>query len=30
VSTARADPSDRRLVLTGLAMAPPTYLIGVS
>jgi hypothetical protein len=30
-ATARADdPSDRRLVLTGLAMAPPTYLIGVS
>ena len=29
-STARADPSDRRLVLTGLAMAPPTYLVGVS
>lgn len=28
--TARADPSDRTLVLTGLAMAPPTYLIGVS
>jgi hypothetical protein len=29
-STARADPSDRTLVLTGLAMAPPTYLIGVT
>ena len=29
-STARADPSDRTLVLTGLAMAPPTYLLGVS
>lgn len=28
--TVRADPSDRTLVLTGLAMAPPTYLIGVS
>lgn len=28
--TARAEPSDRALVLTGLAMAPPTYLIGVS
>lgn len=28
--TARAEPSDRRLVLTGLAMAPPTYLLGVS
>jgi hypothetical protein len=28
--TAHADPSDRTLVLTGLAMAPPTYLIGVS
>lgn len=28
---ARADePSDRRLVLTGLAMAPPTYLLGVT
>jgi hypothetical protein len=26
----RADPSDRTLVLTGLAMAPPTYLIGVT
>jgi len=29
-STARADPSDRALVVTGLAMAPPTYLLGVS
>jgi hypothetical protein len=28
--TARADPSDRTLVLTGLAMAPPTYLLGVT
>jgi len=28
--TARAEPSDRRLVLTGLALAPPTYLLGVS
>ncbi|TMQ19434.1 MAG: hypothetical protein E6J90_18060 [Deltaproteobacteria bacterium] len=27
---AHAEPSDRTLVLTGLAMAPPTYLIGVS
>ena len=27
---ARAEPSDRALVLTGLAMAPPTYLIGVT
>jgi hypothetical protein len=27
---AQADPSDRTLVLTGLAMAPPTYLLGVS
>lgn len=26
----RAEPSDRALVLTGLAMAPPTYLIGVT
>jgi hypothetical protein len=24
------DPSDTRLVLTGLAMAPPTYLLGVT
>ena len=29
-SVARAEPSDRNLVLAGLAMAPPTYLIGVS
>jgi hypothetical protein len=29
-STARADPSDRTLVLTGLALVPPTYLVGVS
>jgi len=28
--TARADPSHRTLILTGLAMAPPTYLVGVS
>lgn len=28
--TARAEPSDRTLVLTGLALAPPTYLVGVS
>jgi len=27
---AGADPSDRTLVLTGLAMTPPTYLIGVT
>jgi hypothetical protein len=27
---ANADPSDRTLVLTGLAMAPPTYLLGVT
>jgi hypothetical protein len=27
---ARADPSDRALIVTGLALAPPTYLIGVS
>src|SRR5262249_48057068 len=27
---ARAEPSNRTLVLTGLAMAPPTYLLGVS
>jgi hypothetical protein len=27
---ARAEPSDRALVLTGLALAPPTYLVGVS
>lgn len=28
--TAQAEPSDRRLVLIGLALAPPTYLLGVS
>ncbi|HET7502853.1 MAG TPA: M50 family metallopeptidase [Kofleriaceae bacterium] len=28
--TARAEPSDRALVVTGLALAPPTYLLGVS
>ena len=28
--TARADPSDRTLIVTGLALAPPTYLIGVT
>lgn len=27
---AHAEPSDRTLVLTGLALAPPTYLAGVS
>ncbi|MCW5808913.1 MAG: M50 family metallopeptidase [Deltaproteobacteria bacterium] len=27
---ARAEPSDRTLVLAGLAMAPPTYLLGVA
>lgn len=27
--TARAEPSDRTLVLVGLGMAPPTYLLGV-
>jgi hypothetical protein len=27
---AHADPSDRTLVLTGLALAPPTYLLDVS
>jgi hypothetical protein len=27
---ARAEPSDQRLVLTGLAMAPPTYVLGVA
>jgi hypothetical protein len=29
-STAHADPSNERLFLVGLAMAPPTYVIGVS
>jgi hypothetical protein len=29
-ATARAEPSNERLVLTGLAMAPPTYLLGVT
>lgn len=29
-SPARSEPSNRTLVLTGVAMAPPTYLIGVS
>ena len=29
-SPARADPSNERLVLVGLAMAPPTYVIGVT
>jgi hypothetical protein len=28
--TAHADPSDRTLIWTGLAMAPPTYLVGVT
>jgi hypothetical protein len=28
--TAKADPSNERLFWTGVAMAPPTYLIGVS
>ncbi len=27
---ARAEPSDQRLVLTGLALAPPTYVLGVA
>ena len=27
---AQAEPSDRTLVLTGLAMAPPTYVLGVT
>lgn len=30
VAPAHAEPSDRALVLTGLALAPPTYLVGVS
>jgi hypothetical protein len=29
-SPVRAEPSDRTLVLTGLALTPPTYLVGVS
>lgn len=29
-ATAQAEPSDERLVLTGLAMAPPMYLLGVT
>src|SRR5204863_4968909 len=29
-ATARAEPSDKTLVYTGLALAPPTYLIGVA
>jgi hypothetical protein len=28
--TGRTEPSDRALVVTGLALAPPTYLVGVS
>jgi hypothetical protein len=28
--TARAEPSDRTLVYTGLALIPPTYLLGVA
>jgi hypothetical protein len=28
--TAHAEPSDRALVYTGLALAPPTYLLGVT
>lgn len=27
---AHAEPSDRTLVLTGMALAPPTYLVGVT
>jgi hypothetical protein len=27
---ARAEPSDRALIYTGLALAPPTYLLGVT
>lgn len=30
VAPAHAQPSDQRLVLTGLAMAPPTYVAGVA
>jgi hypothetical protein len=29
-ATARAEPSDRTIVLTGLALAPPDYLLGVT
>lgn len=29
-ATAHAEPSNERLVLTGLAMVPPTYLLGVT
>ena len=29
-TSARAEPSDRTLFYTGLAMAPPTYVIGVT
>ena len=29
-STARAEPSDRDVVLAGIAMAPPMYVLGVS
>lgn len=30
VAPARAEPSDRTLVLTGLALTPPTYVLGVA
>ena len=30
VATAHAEPSDRDLVYAGLALAPPTYLLGVT
>lgn len=29
-TSARAEPSDQRLLLTGIAMAPPTYVAGVA
>ncbi|MEJ7602744.1 MAG: M50 family metallopeptidase [Kofleriaceae bacterium] len=29
-ATARAEPSDQRLFVTGLAMVPPTYFLGVT
>ena len=29
-STAHAEPSDETLIYTGLALAPPTYLVGVA